>query len=191
MKRPPEKQMRVLYAQAVYGKEEIDAVRTVLENNPLSLMCGSSVRAFEERVAELFGKRHALMVNSGSSANLLAIASLGLPKGAEVITPALTFSTTVAPLVQHGLVPSFVDVRLDTFVIDEENVVEMITPRTTAMVIPNLIGNLPNWHVLNAIAKRYGLHVIEDSADTIGHLYNGRPTSGSSGSSMWWPNAVA
>lgn len=170
--------MRVLYAQAVYGKEEIDAVRTVLENNPLSLMCGSSVRAFEERVAELFGKRHALMVNSGSSANLLAIASLGLPKGAEVITPALTFSTTVAPLVQHGLVPSFVDVRLDTFVIDEENVVEMITPRTTAMVIPNLIGNLPNWHVLNAIAKRYGLHVIEDSADTIGHLYNGRPTSG-------------
>ena len=140
-------------------------------------MCGSSVRAFEERVAELFGKRHALMVNSGSSANLLAIAALGLPKGSEVITPALTFSTTVAPLVQYGLVPSFVDVRLDTFVIDEEKVVEMITPNTTAMLIPNLIGNLPKWDVLSAIAKRYGLVVIEDSADTIGHLYQGAPTS--------------
>ena len=140
-------------------------------------MCGSSVRAFEERVAELFGKRHALMVNSGSSANLLAIAALGLPKGSEVITPALTFSTTVAPLVQYGLVPSFVDVGLDTFVIDEEKVAEMITPSTTAMLIPNLIGNLPKWSRLNAIAKRYGLVVIEDSADTIGHLYQGAPTS--------------
>ena len=166
----------VLYAQAVYGKEEIDAVRDVLENTPLSLMCGASVHAFEERVAELFGKRHALMVNSGSSANLLAIAALGLPKGSEIITPALTFSTTVAPLVQHGLVPSFIDVRLDTFVIDDEKVVEMITPKTTAMLVPNLIGNLPKWDVLNDIAKRYGLVVIEDSADTIGHLYQGAPT---------------
>ena len=169
--------MHVLYAQAVYGREEIDAVRTVLENNPLSLASGLSVRAFEERVAELFGKRHALMVNSGSSANLLAIASLGLRKGSEVITPALTFSTTVAPLVQYGFVPSFVDVKLDTFVVDEDKVVEMITPRTAAMLIPNLIGNLPNWNALRAIAERYGLHVIEDSADTIGHLYQGAPTS--------------
>ena len=168
---------QVLYAQAVYGNEEIEAVRSVLENHSLSLMCGSSVRAFEERVAGLFGKRHALMVNSGSSANLLAIAALGLPKGSEVITPALTFSTTVAPLIQHGLVPSFVDVGLDTFVIDEEQVDGMITPNTTAMLIPNLIGNLPKWNRLNAIAKRYGLVVIEDSADTIGHLYQGAPTS--------------
>src|SRR5437867_3547009 len=83
---------QVLYAQAVYGQEEIDAVRAVLENNPFSLMCGPSVHAFEERVAALFGKRHALMVNSGSSANLLAIAALGLPAGSEIITPALTFS---------------------------------------------------------------------------------------------------
>ncbi len=168
---------RVPYAQAVYGKDEIEAVRRVLENQSLSLMCGSSVRAFEERVAELFGKRHALMVNSGSSANLLAIAALDLPKGSEVITPALTFSTTVAPLVQQGLVPSFVDVRLDTFVIDEDKVVEMITPNTTAMLVPNLIGNLPRWSLLNAIAKQHGLLVIEDSADTIGHLYQGAPTS--------------
>jgi CDP-6-deoxy-D-xylo-4-hexulose-3-dehydrase len=169
--------MHVLYAQALYGQEEIDAVRNVLENDPLALMSGPSIRAFEKRVADLFGKSHALMVNSGSSANLLAVALLGLPQGSEVITPALTFSTTVAPLVQHGLVPSFVDVKDDTFVIDEEKVIEMITPKTAAMLIPNLIGNLPNWSVLNAIAKRYGLFVIEDSADTIGHLYQGAPTS--------------
>jgi CDP-4-dehydro-6-deoxyglucose reductase, E1 len=169
--------IQVLYAQAVYGQEEIDAVRSVLEKHPLSLMCGPSVRAFEERVADLFGKRHALMVNSGSSANLLAVASLGLPQGSEVITPVLTFSTTVAPLLQHGFVPSFVDVKADTFVIDEENIAEMITSKTAAILVPNLIGNLPNWNALNAIAKQHGLHVIEDSADTIGHRYQGAPTS--------------
>lgn len=177
MKRPPEKQIRVLYAQAVYGKEEIDAVRTVLKNNPLSLVCGSSVRAFEECVAALFGKRHALMVNSGSSANLLAVAALGLPSGSEVITPALTFSTTIAPLLQHGLVPAFVDVKLDSFVINEDQVAEMVTPKTKAVLVPNLIGNLPDWGKLRTIADRYGLQVIEDSADTIGHLYKGVPTS--------------
>ncbi|PWT70507.1 MAG: NarL family transcriptional regulator, partial [Chloroflexi bacterium] len=173
---PPRLPPRVLYAQAVYGQEEINAVCKVLERSSLSLVCGSSVRAFEERVADLFGKRHALMVNSGSSANLLAVAALGLPAGSEVITPALTFSTTIAPLIQHGLVPALVDVKLDTFVIDEELIAEMITPKTKAMVVPNLIGNLPNWSKLRTIAKRYGLQVIEDSADTIGHLYRGRPT---------------
>jgi CDP-4-dehydro-6-deoxyglucose reductase, E1 len=168
--------MRVLYSQATYGQEEIDAVRTVLENNPLSLMCGSSVHAFEEHVAALFGKRHALMVNSGSSANMLAVAALDLPAGSEVITPALTFSTTVAPLLQHQLVPAFVDVRLDTFVIDENEIEAMITPKTRVIVVPNLIGNLPNWNKLSAIAKQHGLYVVEDSADTIGHLYRGAPT---------------
>lgn len=172
--KPP---MRVLYAQALYGQEEIDAVRAVLEQSALLLVGGPSVHAFEERVAELFGKRHALMVNSGSSANLLAVAALGLPAGSEVITPALTFSTTIAPLLQYGLVPAFVDVRLDTFVIDEDRVAAMVTPKTKAMVVPNLIGNLPNWSTLRAIAKQYGLYVIEDSADTIGHLYQGIPTS--------------
>src|SRR5262245_34052910 len=117
--------MQVRYAQATYDQEEIDAVRSVLERNPLSLVYGESVRSFEERIAELFGKRHALMVNSGSSAKLLAVAILGLPSGSEVITPPLTFSTTVAPLLQHGLVPAFVDVKLDTFVIDEELIAEM------------------------------------------------------------------
>src|SRR5690242_921580 len=109
---------RVLYAEAVYGKEEIEAVTDVLVNSPHALMTGPKVTAFESKIAALFGKPRALMVNSGSSANLLAIGALGLKPGDEVITPALTFSTTVAPLLQNGLVPAFVDVEHDTYVVD-------------------------------------------------------------------------
>ncbi|MBM3732183.1 MAG: aminotransferase class I/II-fold pyridoxal phosphate-dependent enzyme [Acidimicrobiia bacterium] len=160
---------RVLYAQAVYGPDEIDAVLDVLRNRPLALMTGPSVTAFEERVASLFGKSYGLMVNSGSSANGLAVAALDLPAGSEVVTPALTFSTTVAPLVQQGLVPAFVDVEPDTFNIDVTAVEAMIGPKTRALMVPNLIGNLPDWPALRAIADRHALKVIEDSADTVGY----------------------
>ncbi len=168
--------MRVLYAQAVYGREEIDAVTTVLENSPEALMTGTNVLEFESRVSALFGKPHGLMVTSGSAANMLAVAALGLEPGAEVITPALTFSTTVAPLVQNGLVPAFVDVEADTFCIDATRVREMITPKTKAMMVPNLIGNLAEWANLREIADEFGLKLIEDSCDTIGYRYRGGST---------------
>lgn len=168
--------MRVFYAQAVYGQEEIAAVLDVLKQRPLALMTGPSVKAFEGRVAALFGKAIGLMVNSGSSANTLAVASLDLPPGSEVVTPALTFSTTVAPLVQQGLVPAFVDVEPDTFNIDSDQVEAMIRPNTRAVLVPNLIGNLPDWRSLRRIADRHGLRLIEDSADTLGSLYDGKPT---------------
>lgn len=168
--------MRVFYAQAVYGEEEIDAVADVLRNQSLALMSGPSVKRFERRVAALFAKRHGLMVNSGSSANMLAVAALDLPKGSEVVTPALTFSTTVAPLVQQGLIPAFVDVEPDTFNIDADAVESMIGPKTKAMMVPNLIGNLPDWPRLRAIADKHGLKVIEDSADTLGSLVGGEPS---------------
>jgi CDP-4-dehydro-6-deoxyglucose reductase, E1 len=168
--------MRVFYAQAVYGREEIDAVTRVLEDSSLALMGGPEVSRFEQRVAALFGKRFGLMVNSGSSANTLAFAALELERGSEVITPALTFSTTVAPLVQQGLVPAFVDVEPDTFNIDAAQVEDLIGPRTKAMMVPNLIGNLPDWGSLREIADRHGLKVVEDSADTIGSTYRGAPT---------------
>jgi CDP-4-dehydro-6-deoxyglucose reductase, E1 len=121
---------RVLYAEAVYGQQEIDAVIDVLKNNPHLLMMGSRVAEFEKRVAALFGKKHGLMVSSGSAVNLLVVAALKLDRGSEVITPALTFSTTVAPLVQHGLVPAFVDVEPDTYVIDVDAIEAMINSRT-------------------------------------------------------------
>ncbi|EME69117.1 NDP-hexose 3,4-dehydratase [Paramagnetospirillum caucaseum] len=169
--------MRVFYGQAIYGKEEIAAVVDVLENQPLALMTGPKVAAFETAIAGLFGKSLGLMVNSGSSANLLALAALDLPKGSEVITPSLTFATTVAPLLQLGLVPVFVDSGIDTYVVDEAKVEAMIGPQTRAMLIPNLIGNLPDWAALRAIADRHGLKVIEDSCDTLGATIGNKPTA--------------
>jgi CDP-6-deoxy-D-xylo-4-hexulose-3-dehydrase len=168
--------MRVFYAQAVYDQDEINAVTDILQNSSTELMGGGRVLEFESRIAALFGKRFGLMVNSGSSANMLAMAALDLPRGTEVITPALTFSTTVAPLLQLGLIPAFVDVEPDTYVIDVKRIEEMITPNTKAMMIPNLIGNLADWGPLRELADRHELALIEDSCDTIGYLYQGQPT---------------
>jgi CDP-6-deoxy-D-xylo-4-hexulose-3-dehydrase len=168
--------VRVNYAEAMYGEEEIEAVIDVLRNKSLTLMDGPSVKALEVQVAALFGKNYGLMANSGSSANTLAVASLGLEAGDEVIIPALTFSTTVAPLVHQNLVPAFVDVESDTYVIDPDQIERMITPKTQAMIISNLIDNLADWETVKDVADRYGLKTIEDSADTLGSLYKGRPT---------------
>jgi CDP-6-deoxy-D-xylo-4-hexulose-3-dehydrase len=168
--------MRVFYGQAIYGEEEIAAVTDVLRNQSLALMGGPKVAEFEGKIAGLFGKKFGLMVNSGSSANLLAFAALDLPKGAEVITPALTFATTVAPLIQLGLVPVFCDVEPDTYVVDTKRLEALITPKTKALMIPNLIGNLPDWVEIRRIADRHGLYVIEDSCDTLGATIMGRPT---------------
>ena len=85
------------------------------------------------------------MVNSGSSANLLALASLDLKKGSEIITPTLTFSTTVAPMYQLGLVPHFIDVEENSFVARTDQILKAINKKTKAIMIPNLIGNVPNW----------------------------------------------
>lgn len=165
--------MRVNYGQTVHGEAEIEAVVAVLRS---STQLGANVREMERRVARLFDKRHGIMVNSGSSANFLAIKLLDLPAGAEVITPVLTFATTVAPLVQNGLVPAFVDVKPGTYNIDVDAIEAMIGPGTRAMMIPSLIGNLPDWDRIRAIADAHGLIVVEDSADTLGATLHGRST---------------
>lgn len=165
--------MRVNYGQTVHGEEEIAAVVDVLRS---STQMGSRVQAMQERVATLFAKQHGIMVNSGSSANYLAVELLGLPKGSEVITPALTFATTVAPIVRAGLVPAFVDVVPGTYNIDVDAIAAMITPRTRALMIPSLIGNLPDWDRIREIADTHGLMVIEDSADTLGATLRGTST---------------
>ena len=141
--------MRVNYGQTVHGQEEIDAVVEVLKT---STQMGPRVRDMQQKVAELFSKNFGIMVNSGSSANYLAVEILDLPKGSEVITPALTFATTVAPLVRQGLVPAFVDAAEGTYNIDETAIERMITPATSAVMIPSLIGNLPNWKRIREIA---------------------------------------
>lgn len=167
---------KVYYAKANYGKSEILAVNKVLKNQRLNLMNSKNVRLFEKKIAKLFNKKYGLMVNSCSSANLLALSALNLKKGAEIITPSLTFSTTVSPIIQLGLKPVLVDIKLDTLLIDEKQIEKLITKKTKAMIIPNLIGNIPNLELLKKICKKYKLFYIEDSADTISSYYNNKPT---------------
>jgi len=152
-----------------YGDEEIDAVTNCLKDGWLAGF-GPKTIEFENRIATTFGKKYGLFVNSGSSACLLAIASLDLPKKSEVITPACTFSTTVAPMIQFGLTPVFCDIDLNSYVPNVEHIVSKITDKTKAIMIPNLIGNKPDWKgIRNAIIKlnRNDIYLIEDSADTI------------------------
>jgi len=163
---------KIYYGYAVYDRNEINAVNEVLTKNNLTLIDGPSVKLFEKNVAKLFGKRFGLMVNSGSSANLLAIASLKLKKGSEIITPTLTFSTTVAPIYQLGMIPHFVDVEMNKFIINTEQIEKAINKKTKAIIVPNLLGNIPNYKKIYKIAKKYKLKIIEDSADTIGYTVN-------------------
>ncbi len=167
------RRMRVPYGQTVHGEEEIEAVVRVLRT---STQMGPNVKEFEEKVSSLFAKRHGVMVNSGSSANYLAVELAALPAGSEVVTPALTFSTTVAPLVRAGLIPSFVDVEEDTFNIDVAKIEAALSPATKAVMVPSLIGNLPDWERISDIARSKKLVVIEDSADTLGATLRGKST---------------
>jgi CDP-4-dehydro-6-deoxyglucose reductase, E1 len=166
------KKVKIYYGKAIYGKEEIAAVNKVLKNKSLALMDGSSVKDLEAKIAKIFGKKYGLMVNSGSSANLLALASLNFKKGSEVITPSLTFSTTVSPIYQLGLVPHFVGAKENMFLANIDHIIKCINKKTVAILIPNLLGNIPDWKKISQIAKKYNLKVIEDSADTIGYSYN-------------------
>ena len=94
------------------------------------------------------------MVNSGSSANLLALSSFNFKKGSEVITPTLTFSTTVAPIYQLGLIPNFIGVIDKMFVADVDQIEKCINRKTVAIMIPNLLGNIPNWEKIKLIGKK-------------------------------------
>jgi len=166
---------RVSYAGSVHGQAEIDAVVDALQD-PRGLWPGKRVNEMERAVAALFAKRAGLMVNSGSSALYLAVELLDLPPGSEVVTCALTFSTDLAPLVRAGLVPVFVDVEPDTYNADVRRIEEMIGPDTRAILMPNLIGNAPDWDVIRTIADHHRLAVIEDSCDALGATLRGTPT---------------
>ena len=168
--------MKIYYGKAVYDNKEIAAVVKVLKNNQLNLIDGPAVKELEYKIAKLFGKKYGLMVNSGSSANLLGLASFNFKKGSEVITPSLTFSTTVSPIYQLGLVPHFIDVEENKFVANIDQIKKCINKKTVAIMIPNLLGNIPQWEKISAIAKKYNLKVIEDSADTIGYSYKNSTT---------------
>ena len=161
----------VSYAKTVYGQKEIDAVVKCLQEGT---QMGKYAREFEAKIAALFDKKHCLYVNSGSSALYIGMEAFGFKMGSEVITPALTFSTTVGCIVKNGLVPVFVDVGVSDYCIDVTKIEEMISDKAVAIVAPNLMGNLCEWDKISAIAKKYNLKVIEDSADTLGATLNGQ-----------------
>lgn len=166
--------LRVPYALAVHGDEEKKRVVAVLDEHRTNT--GKETYEFEERSTKYFGKRFAVMLNSGSSANLLAFELLNLPVESEVITPLLTFSTTVSPLLKKGLVPVFADVEPGTYVIDVDQIEKLITKKTRALMIPLLLGNIPDMEKLRKIARKHKLSFVEDSCDTYGAKFNGKPT---------------
>ena len=155
------KGLRVPYGQAVHDNAETKKVLAVLKEH--RTIIGKETEEFEKRVAKLFNKKFGVMVNSGSSAILIAIRLLNLPQGSEVITPLLTFSTTVSPIVQNGLVPVFVDVEEGKYIIDVEKIEKLITKKTKALMIPLLIGNVPDMEKLRKLADKYNLYFIHFS----------------------------
>lgn len=167
---------RIEYAGSVHDEREIEAVVEVLRGGPTSLRIGKNVKAMERRIAELFGKSRGVMCNSGSSALYLAIGVLDLDPGDEIITSSVTFSTDIAPMLRAGLTPAFVDVTRNTFQIDVDAIEAMISPRTKAILTPNLIGNAPDWDRIREIADKHNLMVIEDSCDALGLTLRGTPT---------------
>ena len=157
--------MKISYGKNVYGKEEINAVVNQLKK---TTQMGPSVIKFENSIAKYFSKKYGLMVNSGSSAIMLAIKVLGLKKGDEVIAPCLNFGTAISSLMHYGVLPVFVDIEISSLQINIEQIQKKITKKTKALMIPNLIGNIPDWRKIYKVAKKNNLKIIEDSADTLG-----------------------
>jgi CDP-4-dehydro-6-deoxyglucose reductase, E1 len=165
--------MKIYYGKNVYGKEEI---KSVVQQLNKSTQMGLSVKRFEKKISSYFSKKYGLMVNSGSSAIMLAVKVLDLKKGDEVITPCLNFGTAISSLMHYGVEPIFVDINIDTLQIDIEKLEKKITKKTKALLIPNLIGNIPDWQKIYKIAKKFKLKIIEDSADTLGAKISNKST---------------
>jgi CDP-6-deoxy-D-xylo-4-hexulose-3-dehydrase len=161
---------KLQYAKGIFGQEEKDAVIRALDSGWLSN--GMETLEFEKEFAEWWGVKYALSVNSGSSANLCAMQSLGLQRGDEVITPAGgAFPTTVAPMIYLGLKPVFVDIKGLTLDLDE--VEKAISPKTKALVFAHTLGSIADMDRVWEIAKKYDLKVMADTCDALGSKYKG------------------
>ena len=156
---------QITYGKNVYGSEEINAV---LKRIRQTTQMSTSVKAFEKKIAKKFNKKYGIMVNSGSSAIHLGLKILNLKKNSEVIVPCLNFGTAISSLTFCDLKPIFVDVDIKTLQIDANLIEKKINSKTKAIMIPNLIGNIPNWKRIKKIATKHNLKIIEDSADTLG-----------------------
>jgi CDP-6-deoxy-D-xylo-4-hexulose-3-dehydrase len=165
-------------ASTTWDEQEIDAINEVIKSGKYSM--GERVIAFEEEFAKKMGSKFAVMVNSGSSANLILVSGcryLKKPKlmpGDEVIVPAVSWSTTYYPITQIGAVLKFVDINPETLNIDINKIEEAITPKTKAIFVVNLLGNPADWNSLNRIADKHGLLLIEDNCESLGATLGGK-----------------
>jgi CDP-6-deoxy-D-xylo-4-hexulose-3-dehydrase len=170
------------YAGRVYDEREIQAA--VDASLDFWLTLGPYGAEFERQLARFVGVRHAVLTNSGSSANLLALSALTSPKlgeralrpGDEVITTAAGFPTTVAPILQNGCVPVYIDVELGTYVATAGAVAAAIGPKTRAIMMAHTMGNPFDLDSVQALCREHGLWLIEDNCDALGSTYRGRPT---------------
>jgi CDP-6-deoxy-D-xylo-4-hexulose-3-dehydrase len=164
----------------VFGREELTAA--VEASLDFWLTSGPYTEKFESRFAKTVGMRHAFMVNSGSSANLVALSALTSPKlgdralkpGDEVLTVAAGFPTTVTPILQNNLIPVYVDIDLGTYVANEAALEAAISPKTRAIMMAHTLGNPFNLGLVQKLAEKHNLWVIEDSCDGLGGTYNGQ-----------------
>ena len=186
---------RVAYGGRVFDEREL--VNLVDSSLEFWLTFGRYSKQFESGLAEYIGVKHALLVNSGSSANLLAFAALTSAKlgdrrirrGDEVITVAAGFPTTIAPIVQFGAVPVFVDVTLGTYNIDVDQLETAFSPRTKAVMLAHTLGNPFDIDAVRGFCDRHGLWLVEDNCDALGGDYHGRKTGsfGDIGTSSFYP----
>jgi CDP-4-dehydro-6-deoxyglucose reductase, E1 len=167
-------------AASTWGPEELEAVHRSIERGRFTM--SEEVASFEREFAAYFGMQYGVMVNSGSSANLIAVAALfytkerPLQRGDEVIVPAISWSTTYHPLQQYGLKLRFVDVQLSTLNMDVSKLERALTPRTRAIVAVSILGNPAALDVLERFAREHGLYLIEDNCESMDAELGGRKT---------------
>ena len=168
--------MKYSLSEDTWNQEELGAIQKVIDSNRYTM--GAHVQAFEKKFAEKMGVKHAVMVNSGSSANLLAIAALvysgKLPRGSQVIVPAVSWSTTYAPLEQFGMKLRFADIDADTLNISVRSLKEAVTADTRMLFAVNLLGNPNEWEELQSFCNEKNILIAEDNCESMGAVYEGK-----------------
>ena len=163
-------------AFSTWGKEEVEAIKRVIDTDMYTM--GKHVKQFEQEFAETFGSPHAVMVNSGSSANLLMLSLLKwkYKLTGDIIVPVVGWATTYFPITQNGFKINFVDVDPDTWNIDVSKIEKAITPDTCAIMPVNLLGNSCDYNKITELCEKHDLLLIEDNCESMGAKYNNRYT---------------
>ena len=165
-------------AESTWGKEEINAMQRVIDSDHLTM--GEQVKQFESKFAKKFGSKYAVMTSSGSSANLVGLATLFFKKnnplkpGDEVIVPSISWATTYYPLQQYGLKLKFLDVELNTLNIDVSKLEDALTEKTKMVVAVSILGNPCSLKIIREFCNKHGLYLFEDNCESMGAELNGQ-----------------